>query len=111
LLDVKTSILVFVHETAASVHEVKWLNELAYETGGYYILNCAYVDFERLYIIDQHDAFYVTRAKNNYQLKRISSAKANKSNGVIFDQHVTLKGYYSYKSYPKIFRRKKYHDA
>jgi hypothetical protein len=34
-------------------------------------------------------------------LKRICSTKADKSNGVMVDQHVMLKGYYSYKSLPK----------
>ena len=111
LFDVKTSIPVFVQVTAASVHDVKGLDELAYETEGYYILDRAYVDFERLLVIDNHEAFFVTRAKQNSQLKRIASTKPDKSKGVVCDQQVILKGYYSYKSYPKIFRRIKYYDA
>lgn len=111
LFDVKTSIPVFVHVTAASVHDVNGLDELAYENGGYYIMDRGYVDFERFYNIDQHHAFFVTRSKNNSQLKRVSSAKADKSKGVICDQQVILKGYYSYKWYPKIFRRIKFYDA
>ena len=91
--------------------DVKGMDELVYETGGYYIVDRGYVDFERLYNIDQHQAFFVTRAKNNSQLKRMNSTKADKSKGVISDQHVILKGYYSYKSYPKIIRRIKFYDA
>ncbi len=111
LLDVKTSIPVFVHVTPASVHDVNGLDELSYERDGYYIMDRGYVDFERFYIIDQNHAFFVTRAKGNNQVKRISSEKADKSKGVLFDQHVILKGYASYKSYPKIFRRIKFFDA
>jgi Domain of unknown function (DUF4372)/Transposase DDE domain len=111
LLDVKTSIPVFVHVTAASVHDVKGMDELVYETGGYYIMDRGYLDFERLYNIDQHQAFFVTRAKNNSQLKRMGSTKADKSKGVICDQRVLLKGHYSYKSYPTVFRRIKFYDA
>ena len=110
LLDVRTSIPVFVHVTKASVHDVKGLDELIYETGGYYVMDRAYVDFERLYRIDQHEAFFVTRAKTNSKLKRISSYKPDKSKGVLCDQHVILTGHYSYKSYPKHLRRIKYYD-
>jgi Domain of unknown function (DUF4372)/Transposase DDE domain len=111
LLDVKTSIPVFVYVTAASVHDVRGMDELVYETGGYYIMDRGYLDFERLYNIDQHQAFFVTRAKNNSQLKRMGSTKADKSKGVICDQRVILKGYYSYKSFPKVFRRIKFYDS
>lgn len=111
LLDVKTSIPVFVYVTAASVHDVKGMDELVYETGGYYIMDRGYLDFERLSNIDQQQAFFVTRAKINSQLKRTGSAKADKSKGIICDQRVILKGHYSYKSYPKELRRIKFYDA
>jgi hypothetical protein len=111
LFDVKTSIPVFVHITPASTHDVKGLDQLTYETDGYYILDRGYVDFERLYIIDQHEAFFVTRAKSNSRLKRIGSTKADKSNGVLCDQQVRLVGFNSFKSYPKKFRRIKFYDV
>jgi transposase len=111
LLDVKTSIPVFVYVTAASVHDVKGMDELTYETGGYYVMDRGYLDYERLYNIDQHQAFFVTRAKNNSQLKPMGCTKADKSKGVICDQRVILKEHYSYKSYPKVFRRIKFYDA
>lgn len=111
LFDVKTSIPVFMHVTAASVHDVNGLDELVYETGGYYVMDRAYVDFERLYLIDQHEAFFVTRAKNNATLKRISTTKPDKSKGVMCDHQVVLTGYYSQKSYPKHFRRIKFFDT
>lgn len=111
LLDVKTSIPVFVHVTAASVHDVNGLDELVYETGGYYVMDRGYIDFERLYIIDQHEAFFVTRAKDNNKVKRISASKPDKSKGVMCDQRVILTGYCSYKSYPKQFRRIKFYDG
>jgi hypothetical protein len=111
LFDVKTSIPVFIHVTAASVHDINGLDKLVYETDGYYIMDRGYVDFERLYIIDQHEAFFVTRAKSNTKLKRISSSKPDKLKGVMCDQRVILTGHYSYKSYPKQFRRIKFYDA
>lgn len=111
LLDVKTSIPVFVYITPASVHDVHGLDELTYETGGYYIMDRGYIDFERLSNIDQHEAFFVIRAKNNLRFTRISSEKTDKSKGVICDQQITLKGFYSCQSYEKVLRRVKFYDT
>jgi len=111
LLDIKTSIPVFVHITAASVHDVRGLDELIYETGGYYIMDRGYIDFERLSTIDQHHAYFVIRAKNNLQFSRISSQKIDKKTGVMCDQQITLKGFYSSQSYKKVMRRIKFYDA
>lgn len=70
-----------------------------------------YIDFERLSNIDQKDAFFVIRAKNNLQFTRISSNKADKSTGVICDQQIILKGFYSNLFYKKNLRRVKFHDV
>ena len=70
-----------------------------------------YIDFERLYNIDQHDAYFVIRAKNNLQFIRISSQKIDKKTGVMCDQQITLKGFYSSQSYEKVLRRVKFYDA
>ena len=111
LLDVKTSIPVFVYITPASVHDVHGLDELTYETGGYYIMDRGYTDFGRLSNIDKHEAFFVTRARNNLRFTRISSAKADKSKGIICDQQIMFEGFYSSQSYDKVLRRVKFYDA
>lgn len=111
LLDVKTSIPVFVYISPASTHDVKGLDELIYETGGYYIMDRAYIDFDRLWTIDKRDAYFVIRAKNNLQFTRISSKKVDKKAGIICDQQITLKGFYSSQSYTKVLRRVKFHDS
>jgi Transposase DDE domain/Domain of unknown function (DUF4372) len=110
LYDVKTSIPSFVHITAGDVHDVNGLDALVYEAGAYYILDRGYVDFERLYNIHQHHAFFVTRAKKNAQLTRIYSSKVNKKAGVRCDQIVKLSGFYPKQNYPEQLRRIKFHD-
>lgn len=110
LLDVKTAIPVFMYITPASVHDVNGLDQLTYETGGYYIMDRGYIDFERLSTIDQHKAFFVIRAKNNLQFVRKSGEKSDKSTGVLCDQRIELKGFYSNQSYEKEIRRVKYYD-
>lgn len=111
LYDVKTSIPAFIDITEGSVHDVNALDVLTYEVGGFYIMDKAYIDYKRLYTIHQSLAFFVTRAKDNFKFKRISSSKSDKSKGIICDQIVKLTGYKSLKSYPKSLRRIKYFDS
>lgn len=110
LYDVKTSIPSFVHITAGDVHDVNGLDELTYEAGAYYILDRGYVDFERLHTINQHKAFFVTRAKKNTQLIRMYSSKVNKKAGIRNDQIVKLSGFYPKQYYPEKIRRIKFYD-
>ena len=110
LYDVKTSIPAFVYITPAAVHDVNALDELTYEAGAYYILDRGYVDFERLYKIHQHSAFFITRAKKNIQLIRVYSSKVRKETGVQCDQTVKLRGFYSQQYYPEKIRRIKFYD-
>ena len=110
LYDVKTSIPAFVHITEGSVHDVNALDFLTYEAGGFYIMDKAYVDFKRLFVIHLSKAYYVTRAKDNFNFKRISSVKTDKINGILCDQIVKLNGIKSSVYYPEILRRIKYFD-
>lgn len=110
LYDIKTSIPGFVHITPGSLHDVNALDVLLYEADAYYIMDRGYVDFKRLYFIDQCKAFFITRAKDNFKFKRLYSAKSDKSKGVMCDQTVKLQGYYSLKAYPEKMRRIKFYD-
>ncbi len=110
LYDIKTSIPCFVHVSPASVHDVNALDLLYYEPGGYYILDRGYVDYERLFRIRQSSAYFVIRAKDNLQFRRIYSNKVNKDTGVLLDQIGKLTGFYPSKYYPKKLRRIRFYD-
>ncbi|HEX4375360.1 MAG TPA: IS4 family transposase [Puia sp.] len=110
LYDVRTSIPAFIHITEGKVHDVNALDVLTCEAGGFYIMDKAYVDFKRLFAITLSQAFYVTRAKENFNFTRISSVKSDKKNGVICDQTVKLRGVKSSAYYPVVLRRIKYFD-
>jgi Domain of unknown function (DUF4372)/Transposase DDE domain len=110
LFDVKTAIPAFIHITEGNIHDVNALDELCYEVDGYYIMDKAYVDFKRLFKINESKAFYVTRAKENFNFRRVASVKTDKTKGIICDQTVKLKGIKSAKLYPNIMRRIKYFD-
>jgi hypothetical protein len=110
LYDVKTSIPSFIHVSTASLHDVNALDILYYEPRGYYILDRGYVDYERLFRIHQSSAFFVVRAKDNLQFRRMYSNKVNKNNGVLLDQIGKLTGFYVSKNYPEKLRRIKFYD-
>jgi transposase len=110
LYDIKTSIPAFVYITTGKVHDVNGLDQLTYEAGGFYVMDKGYIDFKRLYNIHQEQAFFVTRAKDNLQFTRISSAKIDKTSNIICDQTIILKGI-TYLYYYENLRRIEYYDA
>lgn len=109
--DIRTSIPVLVEVTPASVHDINAMDFINYEPGSYYIFDRGYVDFERLYQIHQNRSFFVIRAKNNFQFKRLYSQTIDKSTGIRCDQIGNLKGFYSAKGYPEQIRRIKFYDC
>ncbi|MDF1594318.1 MAG: IS4 family transposase [Desulfobacterales bacterium] len=111
LLDLRGDIPTFIWITDGKVHDVNVLDHLIPESGAIYVMDRAYLDFQRLYQLHQSSAVFVTRSKANTGLRRIYSHKVDKSTGVKFDQTVILTGFYSKKDYPEKLRRIKYFDA
>jgi len=110
LFDVVTQIPAFVHISTANVHDVNAMDRLVYEPEAYYIFDRAYVDFDRLFKITRHSAYFVVRAKTNLRFQRMYTIKSNKEKGVKSDQIGKLTGYYISKDYPQKIRRVKYFD-
>jgi len=109
-LDLKTSIPEFILFSTASVHDVNVLDVISFETNSFYVMDRGYVDYKRLYRIDQCDAFFVTRAKDNMNYRRLYSRAVDKNKGVLCDQTIMLNGYYAAKDYPEKIRRIKFYD-
>jgi len=110
LLDLRGNIPSFVAITDGKVHDVNILDVLMPEPGAIYVMDKAYLDFERLYKLHQCSAFFVTRAKINSALKRLYSKPVDKSTGIRCDQIVVLTGFYAKKHYPEKLRRVKFID-
>jgi len=110
LLDLRGNIPSVIIITDGKVHDVNILDELLIEAGAIYIMDRAYLDFARLYAMDQSKAFFVTRTKSNTQLKRLYSRAVDKTTGVQCDQIVRLKNHYASKDYPDKLRRIRYYD-
>ncbi len=111
LLDLKTSIPEFIFISAGNVHDVKIMDLIPLQKGSYYIMDKAYVDFERLYAIRQEKAYFVVRAKENLQFKRIRSRPPDKETGILCDQDILLTGINTSNRYPEQLRRIKFYDA
>lgn len=110
LYDIKSSIPSFLYISKASVHDVNVLDMISYETGSFYVVDKASIDFKRLNRINSQGSFFVTRAKDNIRFNRMYSNPVDKSRGVLVDQLGKLEGYYSQKYYPDKLRRIKYYD-
>ena len=110
LLDLRGNIPSFISITDGKVHDVNILDELITEPGSFYIMDRGYLDFARLYILDQCSSYFVIRSKSNTQFKRLYSGKVDKSTGLRCDQTIKLIGVKTAKSYPDKLRRVKYFD-
>ena len=110
VLDIKTEIPCYIHITDGKVHEVNVLDQIEFEPLGFYIMDRGFVDYERLFAIHRCQAYFITRAKTNMRCRRIYSAKAEKTTGVILDQTIRLVNFYATREYPEKLRRIKYYD-
>lgn len=111
LLDLRGQIPIFIRITPAQLHDVNILDLVIPETGAFYVMDRAYLNFERLYRWTLQGAFFITRAKKNFRFTRIISHPVDKSSGVQCDQTIALQWFYSAKGYPAHLRRIRYWDA
>jgi len=109
-LDLKTSIPEFILFSNASVHDVNALDFISFEANSFYVMDRGYVDYKRLYRICLCGAFFITRAKDNMDFRRLYSHKTDKSKGILCDQTIMLNGHYAAKHYPEKMRRIKFFD-
>ena len=110
MLDLKSSIPKFILFTNANIHEVNVLDIINFEANSFYIMDRGYVDYKRLYEIHISNAFFITRAKDNMNYRRLYSHSKDKTKGVLYDQTIMLNNYYSSKDYPEKLRIIKFRD-
>src|SRR5437763_13416 len=110
LLDLRGAIPTFIHVSDGKLHDVKVLDLLIPEAGAFYVMDRAYLDFERLFALDQAGAFFVTRSKTNTDVRRIYSAPNDRRSGIICDQTIAFDGPLSKTRYPLHLRRIRFKD-
>ena len=110
LLDLQGNIPSFIEITDAKLNDVNVLDTLFPETGAIYVMDRAYVDYQRLHTFHRMGSYFVVRAKSNMKFRRLYSHENNRSEGLIYDQSGVLTGVKSAKRYPDQLRRIKYID-
>jgi len=111
LLDLRGNIPSFISITDGKVHDVNVLDQLIPEPGSIYIMDRAYLDFERLYLLNQCMAFFIIRSKSNTQMRRLYSHVIDRSTGLRCDQTIVLAGTQTKELYPDKLRRVKFFDV
>lgn len=111
LFDTQTRIPEFIRITEAQVNDVVMMDTLEYQPKAYYIFDRAYIDFGRLYWIEEHEAFFVTRAKSNINCEVIKYVnEVDLQSGILKHEVIKLRGYYQSIKYPKLLRKILYYD-
>ncbi len=110
LMNLRGSIPEFIHISDGKLHDVNILDMLVPMPGAFYIMDRAYIDFDRLHRLHLEKAFFVTRTKSNFKFKRRYSHEVDKTTGVQCDQTVVLTTHYPAKKYPEPLRRIRFYD-
>ncbi len=110
LLDLRGNIPTFLHISDGKLHDVNVLDLLLPEPGAFYIMDRAYIDFERLHRLHEAGSFFVTRAKSNLKAQRRYSHPVDRSSGLICDQTIVLTVFYSRQGFDTPLRRIKFKD-
>ena len=108
MLEVPSSIPVFMHITHGKTHDLRALDILVPEPGTFIVMDKGYVDFLRLYSLHLALTFFVVRAKKDLQFRRRYSRPVDKSTGLRSDQTILLTGPKSQNLYPDPLRRVSY---
>jgi len=79
LLDLRCNISTFKEITDGRVHDVNILDSLVPEAGSFYVMDRAYLDFQRLHQLHLELAYFIIRAKTNLQFTRMYSRPVDKA--------------------------------
>ncbi len=105
LLDLRGNIPCFIHISHGKMHDVTALDYLTIEPGAFYVMDRGYVDFLRLYRLEQASAFFVTRGKKNMAYTRRARREVDQTTGLRSDQTIVLSGPKSSRLYPDPLRK------
>lgn len=109
-IDLRGPIPTCIHITGARQHDVRWLDQLCFEPGAFYVMDRGYMDFKRLNWIASAGAFFVTRAKDNLRFSRQRSVPVDYAAGLRSDQIGKPTLAKTRKAFPALLRKVRYFD-
>jgi hypothetical protein len=104
LLDLNSSIPVFVDITDIRGHDSYFLDRFVVEPGCFLVMDRGYIDFPRLFRLHQSMAYFIVRAKKNLNFRRRCSHRIDRSTGVRSDQTIVLTGVFAKNDFPSPLR-------
>lgn len=110
LLDLRGSIPSVISISKGASPDNKMLDEITIEPGAIYVMDKAYVDFKRLYRINEAKGYFVVRFKKNINFQRSSSAETHFNDGILADQTGILASREAKKNYPDKIRKIVFYD-
>jgi len=110
-LDLRGSIPTVIKITDGKIYDTCILDELIPESGSFYIMDRGFLDFKRLYTLNQFMANFIIRSQKNIKFRRVYSHPVDKSTGLKCDQTIALTGTYTPKYYPDKLRRVRFFDT
>jgi uncharacterized protein DUF4372/DDE family transposase len=111
LLDLNGAIPAVIDITDIKGHDSYMLDRIVPEPGCFIVMDRGYVDFLRLFRLNQALAYFVLRAKKNFQFRRKRSHPVDRSTGVRSDQTIVLSGKYTAEKFPAPLRRVSFYAA
>lgn len=113
MLDYEGCLPVFAQITEGDVHEINVAHTINFPRGSVIVADRGYVDYRWLKVLDSKGCFFVTRAKSNmaFHVHQRFEVNGLKPDGVLEEQHVSLKGYPARKKYPGKLRLIRYLDS
>jgi hypothetical protein len=111
LIDLRGNIPCWILISNGKLHDVNVLDELAWEPGAFYIMDRGYIDYQRLAAFQQHNAYFVIRAKRNLRYRRRSYRKIDRTTGLRSDQTIVMRNPGAIERYPHPLRYVSFWDA
>ncbi len=110
LIELHSSLPIWASVTTGNIHDIHALDNIWLEPGSILVVDRVYLDFERLFDLNQRAIFFIIRTKLNLRFRWLYSRTADVSSNVQCDQTVLLTGFYSHRNYPQQLRRIGYKD-
>jgi Transposase DDE domain/Domain of unknown function (DUF4372) len=106
-LDLQSFLPRFAIIDTAGEHDAKRAQALCagIRAGEIVIFDKAYLDLSHLWDLDQRGVFWVTRAKESLDCRRVRSLPKSQDRRILQDELVQMGGFYSYQDYPQLMRR------
>ena len=110
LFDLRTGIPVFLRVSHARTHDLWMLDQLRIEPGAFYVMDKAYLAFDRLHRLHTAAAFFITRAKKNMDFGIRRRLEVPADSPISSDRLIFLRGPKSRQLYPDTLRLICYRD-